>query len=124
MKSLNEYIHEALEINEAKETMVRIKLDGDDKSSLQDKFITLAQKANIYGEKTDDGVKLKVKPGDNVDSIVSELEGCIEKCKSEDEEKHAACISSCESSIEKLKSAAEKEEEESKEEPKDGEGEE
>lgn len=107
MKDLVTYIKES--INEAKETVVRIALGGDDKADMQSKFVSLAEKAGLYAEKTDDGIKVKVKPGSKVDSLVSELESCIEKCKSEDEDKHADCIKSCESSIEKLKSAAEEE---------------
>lgn len=105
MKDLVTYIKES--INEAKETMVRIALGGDDKADMQSKFVSLAEKDGLYAEKTDDGIKVKVKAGSKVDRLVSELESCIEKCKSEDEEKHADCIKSCQSSIEKLKAAAE-----------------
>lgn len=115
MKDLKDYLMETL-LSESKETMVRVKLSGDEKSKAQDSLMSTAQKADIYAEKTDDGIKFKVRPGAKVDSLVASFQKCIDNIPEDKREEEAECIKNCKDAIAKLTDAAKAEEEETKEE--------
>lgn len=118
MKDLKDYLMESV-LNESKETMVRVKLSGDEKAKAQDSLISTAQKADIYAEKTDDGIKFKVKPGSKVDSLVASFQKCIDDIPEDKREEEAECIKNCEDAIAKLTDAAKAEEETKEEKPED-----
>lgn len=107
MKSLTTYIEESL-LNEGNETYVRFTLFGCDASKdTQKNIASLAQQNGIYFEETKNGFKLKVKPGQNVDKITTELENLINGIPEDKRDELQDKIDSLNSSIEKLKDAAE-----------------
>lgn len=104
MKTLIEYLNESL--NESKEKFVRFKLYGcdDSKKAIED-ISSICQRDNIYFEKIDDGFKVKVKEGQNVEGIVNELNNLIENVPEDKKEELADKTESIKSSIEKLQNA-------------------
>lgn len=105
MKDLIVYIKENI-LNEGNETFVSFTLfDCDNSKTTVKEISSAAQQRGIYFEETTHGFKLKVKPGQNVDEIISKLEELIDNVPEDKREELQSKIDSLYSSIEKLKDA-------------------
>lgn len=100
-------------LNEAKESFVKFSLYGCDNSKkVQSDVASIAQKNGIYFEETDNGFKLKVKSGQNVDEIVSKLNELIDSVPEDKKEECQATTDKIKSAIEKLQKAVEENDDE------------
>lgn len=105
MKDLSIYIKESI-LNEGNETFVSFTLfDCDNLKTAIKEISSAAQHSGIYFEETTHGFKLKVKPGQNVDEIVNELEQLIDNIPEDKREELQSKIDSLTASIAKLKDA-------------------
>ena len=93
-------------ILEGNETFVKFSLYGCDNSKkVQKNIASIAQKNGIYFEETDNGFKLKLKPGQKVDEIESELNKLIEGVPEEKKEELSEKTEKIKSAIDKMKEA-------------------
>ena len=93
-------------ILEGNETFVKFSLYGCDNSKETQKNITaIAQKDGIYFEETDNGFKLKLKPGQKVDEIESELNKLIDSLPEEKNEELSEKTEKIKAAIDKMKEA-------------------
>ena len=93
-------------ILEGNETFVKISLYGCDNSKETQKNIaSIAQKDGIYFEETDNGFKLKLKPGQKVDEIESELNKLIDSVPDEKKEVLSEKTEKIKAAIDKMKEA-------------------
>lgn len=93
-------------ILEGNETFVKFSLYGCDNSKEAQKNIaSIAQKDGIYFEETDNGFKLKLKPGQKVDEIESELNKLIDSVPEEKKEELSEKTEKIKVSIDKMKEA-------------------
>lgn len=108
MKSLTEYIQENQDtFLEGNETYVRFTLYGCDASKTAENNISLiAQRNGIYFEKIDNGFKLKIKPGQNVNEIADELEKLIDSIPDDKKDELQSKTDNIMSSINNMKDAA------------------
>ncbi len=114
MKDLVEFIAENDEMKsikdvilEGNETFVKFTLYGCDNSKeTQKKIASLAQKDGIYFEETDNGFKLKIKPGQKISEIEDALNKLIEDVPEDKKEELADKTEKIKSAIDKMKEAA------------------
>ena len=93
-------------ILEGNETFVKFSLYGCDNSKKAQKNIdSIAQKNGIYFEETDNGFKLKLKPGQKVDEIESELNKLIDGVPEDKKEELEEKTEKIKSAIDKMKEA-------------------
>lgn len=93
-------------ILEGNETFVKFSLYGCDNSKeTQKNIVSIAQKDGIYFEETDNGFKLKLKPGQKVDEIESELNKLIDSVPEEKKEELSEKTEKIKSAIDKMKEA-------------------
>ena len=93
-------------ILEGNETFVKFSLYGCDNSKEAQKNIaSIAQKNGIYFEETDNGFKLKLKPGQKVDEIESELNKLIDGVPEDKKEELEEKTEKIKSAIDKMKEA-------------------
>ena len=112
MKNLVDFIEEnemksiKYVILEGNETFVKFSLYGCDNSKEAQKNIaSIAQKNGIYFEETDNGFKLKLKPGQKVDEIESELNKLIDGVPEDQKEELEEKTEKIKSAIDKMKEA-------------------
>lgn len=122
MKSLVEFLHTNMTaevVNESKEKYIRF-TPGDLKNAQEtiDSLRSLADKAGIYNEKTDNGIKFKAKEEnkDKFDSIKDVIQQYVQSLQ-DDEEADKSKVEAIASQLNKLTSWIESEE--PKDEPKD-----
>ena len=93
-------------ILEGNETFVKFSLYGCDNSKKAQKNIaSIAHKNGIYFEETDNGFKLKLKPGQKVDEIESELNELIDGVPEDKKEELEEKTEKIKSAIDKMKEA-------------------
>ena len=93
-------------ILEGNETFVKFSLYGCDNSKEAQKNIaSISQKNGIYFEETDNGFKLKLKPGQKVDEIESELNKLIDGVPEDQKEELEEKTEKSKSAIDKMKEA-------------------
>ena len=112
MKNLVDFIEEnemksiKYVILEGNETFVKFSLYGCDNSKEAQKNIaSIAQKNGIYFEETDNGFKLKLKVGQKVDEIESELNKLIDGVPEDQKEELEEKTEKIKSAIDKMKEA-------------------
>lgn len=103
-EKINNEITESL--NESKEKFVRFSLYGcDDSKKTIEKITSICQEKGIYCEETENGFKIKAKPGQDVDVIIDELNKLIDGVPEDKKEECQEATEKIKSSIEKLKEA-------------------